>query len=156
MARQLGDLIAEYPQVRGHVYDLLRDGPWSPGLTLLPRAVAESPDVDGLLLLTKLEIEHKRSFISLRTIEDVVTEHIPAENWMGAYNVVPVPASELRQKLLAMTTDGGPTDAAARCLNQIDKIRDEYGAPRSDPRHPDFSSGRAWPIIAPDPYSTEG
>jgi hypothetical protein len=50
-----------------------------------------------------------------------------------------------------MTTDGGPTDVAARCLNQIDKIRDEYGAPDSEPRHPDLASGKRWPIMMPDP-----
>jgi hypothetical protein len=64
--------------------------------------------------------------------------------------MVPVPAAELRRKLLAMTTDGGPMNAAARCLSQIDKIRDEHGAPESDPRHPDLASGRAWPAMMPD------
>jgi len=108
-----------------------------------------------LLLLIKIETEHKRSFISWRAIENVVTEHRPSENWKGAYEVVPVPAVELRRKLLAMTTDRGPTDAAARCLNQIDKIRDDYGTPDSEPRHPDLASGKPWPIMMPDPDISE-
>jgi hypothetical protein len=108
-----------------------------------------------LLLLIKIEIEHRRSFTSWRTIESVVTERVPAENWKGAYNIVPVPAAELRWKLLAMTTDGGPMNAAARYLNRIDKIRDDYGAPESDPRHPDLASGRAWPVMTPDLDATE-
>jgi hypothetical protein len=49
-----------------------------------------------------------------------------------------------------MTTDGGPSDAAARTLNEIDKIRDEYGAPEAEPRHPDLKSGKPWPIITPE------
>ena len=147
MARQLGDLICEHPELGTHVYQLLRDGATTPGLALLAQAVAEAPDADGLLLLINIEIERGRSFESWQTIENVVTEHRPSENWKGAYEVVPVPAVELRRKLLAMTTDGGPTDAAARCLRQIDKIRDEHGTPDSEPRHPDLASGKPWPII---------
>ena len=151
MARQLGDLIREHPDLRTHVYQLLRDGATPPGLALLAQAVAEAPDADGLLLLINIEIEQTRSFASWQTIEYVVTEHRPSENWKGAYDVVPVPAVELRRKLLAMTTDGGPMDAAARCLNQIDKIRDDYGKPDFEPRHPDLASGKPWPIMIPSP-----
>jgi hypothetical protein len=151
MAHQLGGLIGEHPELRTHVYQLLKDGATTPGLALLAQAVAEDSDADGLLLLIKIATEQKRSFISLRTIENVVTEHVPSEGWKDAYNVVPIPAGELRRKLLAMTTDGGPTDVAARCLNQIDKIRDEYGTPDSEPRHPDLALGKQWPLMMPDP-----
>jgi hypothetical protein len=48
-----------------------------------------------------------------------------------------------------MTTDGGPTDAAARCLRHIDELRDEYGMPDSEPRHPDLASAKPWPILIP-------
>jgi hypothetical protein len=140
----------EHRELRTHVYHLLKDGASKPGLALLAQAVAEAPDKDGLLLLIKIEIEHKLSFISYRAIKNVVTEHRPSENWKGAYEVVPVPAVELRRRLLAMTTDGGPKDVAARCLNQIDKIRDEYGTPDFEPRHPDLASGKPWPIMMPD------
>ena len=151
MAHQLGGLLGEHPELRPHVYELLREGATTPGFALLAQAVAEAPDADGLLLLINIEMEQKRSFISWNTIEKVVTEHRPSENWKGAYEVVPIPAVELRRKLLAVTTDGGPTDVAARWLNQIDKIRDEYGTPDSEPRHPDLASGKPWPIMQPDP-----
>jgi hypothetical protein len=105
--------------------------------------------VDGLVLLIKLEIQHKRSFLSWRTIDSLVTEHIPVEGSQSTYNVAAIPAVELRQRLLAMTADGGPTDAAARCLRHIDELRDEYGMPDSEPRHPDLASGRPWPILIP-------
>ena len=150
LARELGGLIGAHPDVRSHVYDLLKDVPATGGLALLARAVAENPDTDGLLMLVRFEKELKRSFMSWRTIEGVVTEDVPCEHWKDAYYVVPVPAGELRQKLLAMTTDGGPTDAAARCLNAIDTIRDERGVPESEPRHPDLASGKPWPILMPD------
>lgn len=155
MAQQIGYLIGEHFELRTHVYQLLKNGATTPGLALLAEAVAECPDADGLLLLIKIEIEPKRSFISWHTIVKVVTEHVPSENWESPYNIVSVPAVELRRKLLAMTTDGGPTDTAASCLNKIDKIRDDYGTPDSEPRHPDLASGKPWPIMKPDPDISE-
>ncbi len=151
LVRQLAGLIGEHLELRKYVYQHLKDGAMTPSLALLSQAVAESPDADGLLLLIKIEMEHSCSFISWCTIEDIVTEQVPSENWKGAFEVVPVPAVELRRNLLAMTRDGGPTDVAARCLNEIDKIRDRYGAPDAEPRHPDLSSGKPWPIIRPAP-----
>ena len=55
-----------------------------------------------------------------------------------------------------MTCSGDEDDRAARCLNYIDKLRDEYGAPESEPRHPDITSGRPWPILIPDPDAEDG
>jgi hypothetical protein len=150
LARELGGLIDECPELRAHVYDLLRDGLSTGGLALLARAIAENPDEDGLLLLVGLETDPTHPLAGWQTIERVVTEHVPSENWKGAYDIVPTPAFEVRRKLLAMTTDGGPSDAAARTLNEIDKIRDEYGAPEAEPRHPDLKSGKPWPIITPE------
>lgn len=147
LARQIGTSMSEYLDLRMHVYQLLEDGVMTPGLALLAEAVAEAPDATGLLLLIKIKKRHKRSFSSALTIEKVVTEHLPSENWKGAYNVVPIPAAELRRKLLAMVEDGGRMDAAARCLNQIDEIRDQYGVPDSEPRHPDLASGKRWPVM---------
>lgn len=151
LARELGRLITEHPDLRSRMHNVLKDGPTTPGLAILARAIAEAPDEDGLLLLMKFEQEQKGAFISWRTIEQLVTEHVPSSDWAGAYDIVPVSADGLRKKLLALTTDGGPGDAAARLLRQIDAIRDEHGLPGAEPRHPDFASGRPWPIMRPDP-----
>jgi len=149
LARELGRLIAISPDLRAYVYGLLKDGPTTRGLTILAHAVAEDPDEDGLLLLVRFEKELKRSFVGWKTVELVVTEHVPAEDWAGAYNIVPLPVGALRKKLFALMTDGGPTDAAARGLRQIDDHRDEYGMPEGEPRHPDLASGKPWPILQP-------
>jgi hypothetical protein len=153
-SRDLSALIEKHPEVRRKVYDLLKDGAWSASHVLLARAVSENPDGEGLLLLVDIESEQQQPMSDWRTIEAVVTEHVPVENWSNAYNVVPVPATELRQALLSRTTDGGPKDVAARCLTAIDIIRDENGIPASEPRHPDIASGKPWPIMAPDPDAT--
>jgi hypothetical protein len=154
--RELGSLISEFPEVRDHARGLLKDGPTSKTLALLAHAIAQDPGTDGLLMLIDFEIKTGRSFLAWQSIQSAVTEHVPSENWKGAYNVVPVAAVELRQKLLSMTSSGGTDDSAARCLNFIDKLRDDYGAPETEPRHPDLASGRPWPIMTPDPNAEDG
>jgi len=149
IARQIAGLMSEHAELRTHIYQLLVKGSRTPGLALLAQAVAEAPDANGLLLL----IKHNPSFISRLTIEKVVTEHIPSEDLKGAYSIVPVPSIELRQKLLAMTVVGNCTAAATQCLCLIDEIRDEYGVPDSEPRHPDLASGKQWPDMNGPEYT---
>jgi hypothetical protein len=153
LVSQLGALLAEHADLRRHVYSLLRHGAPTPGLAKLAGAVAENPDEEGLLLLVKCE-QDGRSFRSWRMIEKAVNDHVPVDGHQNAYNVVQVPAVELRRKLLAITTDGGPKDVASRWLNDIDIIRDQYGLPEGEPRHPDLASGKPWPIMTPDPEAT--
>lgn len=153
LIRQLGGLLAEHEDLRRHVYSLLKDGAPTPGLAKLAGAVAEHPDEDGLLLLLKCEQDGLR-FRGWRTIEKAVTNHVSVDGHQNAYNVVPIPAVELRRKLLAMTTDGGPKDVASRWLSDIDTIRDQFGLPEGEPRHPDLASGKPWPIMTQDPEAT--
>lgn len=148
-ARQIGNLMSEYAELRERVYQLLENGATTSGRALLAQAVAESPDAVGLLLLMKIGPQ----FVSRFTIEKVVTEHVPSEDLKGAYSIVPVPSVELRQKLLAMTVTGSHTAVATHCLHLIDEIRDEYGVPDSEPRHPDLASGKQWPIMNGPEYT---
>lgn len=147
-SRQLAALIAEFPEVRKYVYSLLAKQPISKSTGILLRAVSEAPDVEGLLLLVSIESKYRMSVLNRHTIQIAVTENIPIEGWKNAYNIVPIAVPELRQKLLAMGTD-----VAIRCLNTIDRIRDEYGMPLSESRHPDLGSGKSWPIMASGSYA---
>jgi hypothetical protein len=148
VSRQLCALMDQYPSARRRAYDFVTGKAQPQTVELIIRAIAESPDAKGVLLIAEIDKNVTRRMLSSRTIEIVVTERLPAEGWSGAYHVVPVAATELRQKLFAMVTDGGITDAAALYLNAIDAVRDEYGAALTEPRHPDLDSGRPWPIIA--------
>lgn len=147
----LAHLIATSAAVRAQVYALLATGDLVPGLAILARVIAERPDEDGLLLLARLEQQQKIGFVGERTIESVITERVPIEGWSGAHDVVPVAAGSLRRRLLALTTDGGADDVAARYLRIIDEYRDRYGMPETESRHPDLSSGKPWPFLLPDP-----
>ena len=148
MSTHLAKLSGEYSELRAYIYDLVQNSTSAREPMLLVQTIVENSDEHGLVLLIQLEIERGRTFVSRRMIESVVTEWVPAENWENAYNVLPVPVVELRRRLLAMTTDGSPTDVATHYLNMIDEIRDEYGSPESEPRHPDLTSGKVWPAIA--------
>ncbi len=153
-SRELGALIATFPEIRQYVYGLLKSAPdFGPFLTLV-HAVLDNPDAEGLLLLVDFETKHRRWLVGWSSIEKVVTEHVPDKNWSNAYNVVPIPATELRKSLLARVTDGSADDAAARCLITIDVFRDDYGLPSSEPRHPDLASGKSWPLMMADPNAT--
>ncbi|WP_105403390.1 NACHT domain-containing NTPase [Neorhizobium sp. T7_12] len=154
--RGLAGLISEHAEVRAHVRELLKDGPTNGALTLLADTIAQHPRADDLVMLVECEIQSGRSFLNWRSIQDAITEQIPSKDWQGAYDVVPVPAIELRRKLLMLTKSGGRNDPAARCLTTIDKMRDESGAPETEPRHPDLASGRKWPILTPDPDVDDG
>ncbi len=146
---ELSGLISEFSEVRAYVQDLLKDGPTTKQLASLASAIAEAPGTDDVLMLIDFEMKTGKAFMTWQSIQNAVTEHVPVENWENAYDIVPVPAVELRGKLLAMTSNGGKDDPAARCLNLIDNLRDEHGAPETEPRHPDLASGKPWPILAP-------
>jgi hypothetical protein len=101
----------------------------------------------GLLLLVRVEMLTRRNFAGHRAVEHVATERVPSRDWSGAFEILPTPVVELRRDLLAMCTDGGPSDVSARFLRTIDAIRDTHGLPEVEPRHPDFASGVSWPLL---------
>jgi hypothetical protein len=146
---ELGELISNFPEERAHVDELLKSSATAERLAVLAGALAHNPGPEGLLGLVEFEIRTGRSVWSWRSVERVITEHVPSESWKGAYNVVPIPATELRKALLA--TAKAASDPAARCLNVIDRVRDEYGGAEAEPRHPDITSGKQWPMLTPDP-----
>lgn len=144
---RLGSLIGEHDQLRARVYGLLEREPDLPGRKLLAQTVAENSDATGLMILIDLAIEHGHGRVSWLAIERLLTERVPVEDQAGTFDVLAVPAAEVRRQLLARTTDGGPDDICARYLNEIDRLRDELGTPESEPRHPDLASGKAWPML---------
>ena len=153
---EIARLLRDNPETRAHVHDLLRDGPKTKGMELLAHSLAQNPTPEDVVLLVKCEVATQRSFLAWCSIETAVTAHVPSETWRGAFDVMPIPSTWLRRELLALTGDGGKNDPAARCLTEIDKVRDRYGAPDAEPRHPHLACGRPWPILTPDSYAEDG
>ena len=143
----LSRLIDEHPELRRFISQTMQTEPPPPGMAILAQGLAENPDQEGLMALIQLEMKHHRAYASYRTVQQAVIDQVPSKAWRGAFELVPVPAVELRRHLLAMTTDGGPSDIAARHLGTIDSIREDYGIADPEPRHPDIASGKQWPMI---------
>jgi hypothetical protein len=157
IVRDLAGLLEAHADVRSHTYALLANGPTSQGLTLLAEAITVAPDVQGLLLLLRMEMATGKKFADYRSIEHVTTLRVPSGDLPGSFEILPAPVSGLRRDLLAMCTDGGPSDLAAQYLRVIDAIRDIHGQPEVEPRHPDLTSGVRWPLLnalapAEEPY----
>ncbi|MCY4047655.1 MAG: hypothetical protein OXF42_06100 [Candidatus Dadabacteria bacterium] len=155
LIKELGNIIASSPDIRMYAYELLKKRPILHGHVKIAQAVAWNPDEDGVFLLIKFEEESRCSSLATQAVEKITTKHVPSEiPKNNAFRVVPIPANRLREKLLALTTDGSLSDTAARLLRHIDRIRDEVGIPESETRHPDLGSGKPWPILIPDPVAT--
>jgi hypothetical protein len=83
-----------------------------------------------------------------QAIENVVTSRVPVEGWPSAYSIVPANAAQLRALLFRMACeDVGRRNTARALLEWTDELRDEYGRPDDEPRHPDIGSGAQWPML---------
>jgi hypothetical protein len=124
----------------------------SRGQAVFEHILAELGDADAVLALVRAYATTGRGFDGLlqNAIREAALSKEPAANWIGAYELRPVPLPELRKTLFAMTEDPSPATAALAeaCLAAIDELRDEYGASEFEPRHPDVGSGRPWPPAA--------
>ena len=145
---ELANLLKKHPEARRYVHDLLKDGPASELQEFFAHVLARNPTPEDVIPLVKVEMATKRHFLDARSLEKAVTVHVASKDGHGEYEVVPVEATAQRRELLDLTTNDGREGPAARCLTEIDEIRDRYGAPEAEPRHPDFSSGSRWPILA--------
>jgi hypothetical protein len=146
LAREFAQLL-DIVGVRSYVYQLIRNENFVSGISRLTSAVSLNPDGEGLLLLIQLEASLKIRLVSGGCVESVVTDSIPIEFSSNTFTVVPKSAPEIRAALLEMTTDGGSNDVATQYLLRIDSIRDEYGIPINEPRHPNIHSGKPWPMM---------
>lgn len=73
----------------------------------------------------------------------VVNRSIEGTN---AYEREPSDLSWLRSNLFRLYLEQKPSARfAVKLLGVIDRQRDEYGRPSSEPRHPDIETGRPWP-----------
>lgn len=151
MGNELAGLLRRHSELRATAYQALQSRPQTPGHALLVRAVVDAPDEEGLMILLALEKDGGNPAVAVQMVGRLVSKQVPSDTWKGAFDVLPVAATSIRKRLLAMTEDGEPTDSAARCLRQIDSMRDELGIPEAEPRHPDLASGKPWPILRPDP-----
>lgn len=71
----------------------------------------------------------------------------PSQCWPNAVALLGVPLATFRRQVFALMADEKLAALARRCLEEIDAFRDEYGRVNDEPRHPDITSGRPWPMV---------
>jgi hypothetical protein len=117
---------------------------------LLEQSFEKSPDIESVLAVAQRYAATGRSYDATLSsmMEEIVLERRPVSTWKNAYELHSVNAAELRKQLFAMTSpDRTEVRIAEACLKTIDRLRDEHGRPGDEPRHPDISDGRPWPLI---------
>lgn len=91
---------------------------------------------------------HLRQTPIYSALRNLLTTRRASVQFQGHEEVVGVPAPELRRALFALALQSGPVAALAiESLNAIDDLREEFGSGISEPRHPDISANRPWPLI---------
>lgn len=85
-----------------------------------------------------------------KAIEDVFLERRPCEEYPQSYTLAPRAANDVKKRLFEMAeNDPRRTRSAYNLLGQIEEWRLEYGRPSTEPRHPAYQSGAAWPPLIP-------
>lgn len=114
--------------------------------TLLEVALAEIGQPDIVVLLVRAYAQTDKPFDGLLAlaIREAATTRQPSSTWSGAFELSPQPLADLRKELYSLL--GGPAEELGRKgLDAIDRLRDEYGVPDNEPRHPDINAGGDWP-----------
>jgi hypothetical protein len=82
-------------------------------------------------------------------LRELCVVHRPMEGSNGMSEIVPHSVQTLRAKLFARASDNSPgAEECGQLLQFIDDMRDDYGEPAEEARHPDISIGQPWPPAA--------
>jgi hypothetical protein len=150
ISEKLADLTLSQPRFRDELLERYENAEMAPCHDLIEQVLAKAPDARSILAMLRRYVATGESFdYTLRSaIEHVVLERRPVSSWHNAYELHSADSSELRKQLFAMVaTEGAESAIAASCLKAIDRLRDEYGHPDLEPRHPDIETGCAWPHV---------
>lgn len=142
----LGERLRRSSKGPGRIWDVYR----ATRNPLLRRALVHSGRPEIVLALIRDDAARSQTFQQdlEDAVYDVAIAHKPHEN-SNVYELVPVAAPKFRADLFGMTLEGTVQGRlAAAALEHLDDLRDSYGAPQSEPRHPNLSTDRPWPSAA--------
>ncbi len=149
LSRSIAQTMERDPGARTEIYRRYTQTSGVPQ-QLIERAIAEAPDVEGLLLMVRIAAAAGRDFRRTelhKALRRALTEERPSTYMRGAQELHPVPDQGLRKALLAMTVgEESVAVLARRTLIEIDVMHDDYGWDGGDRRHPDIASGIPWPL----------
>jgi len=149
LGQTLQTIFAAHPAVKRNAIDALKTDIDDETLETLSSALAWMGDEQAFLATLDVSEQLGHRPFAYRTVESLVARREPHPEWKNSYDHVPVDASELRAGLLKRVYGESLiiSEIATEVLNDIDRLRREYGAPSTELRHPDLLSGLAWPKI---------
>lgn len=147
----LAQLAKSHPDFRAEMLGLLDHVEQSVLASAIERALLMLADTESILSLVHYYARTGKSgeglYMSLRKI---AVDERPSTQFTGAMTLFPVSVDELRRRLFSLAlTQTSEAGVAKQCLALIDGIRDDYGYPESEMRHPDIRSGQPWPLLTP-------
>jgi len=149
LAAYLADLAKNHPEFLAEMLGLLNQVEECALGSVIERALLMLSDTECILSLVHYYARTGQSGDSLyMSLRSVAVDERPSTQLSGAISLFPVSMNELREKLFSLalshTSEAG---VAKRCLALIDDIRDDYGYPESELRHPNIRSGQPWPML---------
>lgn len=153
-------LLGKYPDVKKDLIERLRskDAVVQRQFVASMTGIHEGIEEDLFLAIFEATAPTEKQIFSLlsRSIEGLAIEKHPVDGSDSSYNLVPSDSTLLRKKLFQHAIGESPLSGIANdMLNEIDRVRDEYGHPPSEPRHPDIKSAKAFPLEAQFIWDTE-
>lgn len=147
----LAQLAKCHPGFRAEMLGLLDHVEESVLASAIERALLMLSDTESILSLVHWCARTGQSGNSLyMSLRKVAVDERPSAQFSGAVTLFPLPVDELRRRLYVLAlTQTGEAGVARQCLALIDGIRDDFGYPESEVRHPDIRSGQPWPLLAP-------
>lgn len=130
---------------------VLRLAAGSDHMESLAKVVCKIEDEDFLARFLDIPANSFRSLSPAiaEALRELCVVNRPMDGSSGMSEMVPRPVQTLRAKLFARANDDSPrAEECARLLQVIDDLRDDYGEPAEETRHPDISIGQPWPTAA--------
>ena len=137
ISHQLAELAKKNSDLRTELMRRYEDEAYRFCHSIIEEILVKNPDTRVVLAMVRSYALKKKKFDRL------------LGNAIGsvALNSPAIPG--LRKQLCGMLAgDIEQAGLAEACLTMIDRLQDEYGVAKSEPRHPDIESGRRWPSVA--------
>lgn len=155
----LAAVISADSAFRRQVYDTLERLPGGRSRGMVERAIVDAIDMEGIFLLLRGYARHDRGFdrFMYAAIEQLAIDRRPSSEWVGTHELIGRAVPELRKSLFGLIVGRAPeAELAVACLNFIDRLRDDHGPAKAEPRHPDIDSGLPWPLLETFPPAPGG
>ncbi|MEH3066077.1 MAG: hypothetical protein PGN33_26265 [Methylobacterium radiotolerans] len=155
LEREFARLAAKHPSIRAAILECYaKIEPLAK--RFLTSVLAQKPDKALILwMLCNRDETGSTDALILGAVEALAVGERPATDWAGAFERFSAPTAALRRDLFAMSQRADSfAPLAVRCLERIDRCRDEHGLVDDEPRHPDLASGFPWPPVTAEPILT--